>query len=155
MLRFPNSLYGRFFVSLWAVTVLTIGGALALTWLVMSDRPESKPRDATAMFLEAAQTLDSAGEPGLIAWLTRLERDRSPTRVLVIGPDGRELLGRTLPPSVEYALKFYRRVRCRHWWVMTAATTGSPCVRRGPVTNPILCSCRWRIAGWFFCLPCW
>jgi two-component system, OmpR family, sensor kinase len=106
MLRFPNSLYGRFFVSLWAVTVLTIGGALALTWLVMSDRPESKPRDATAMFLEAAQTLDSAGEPGLIAWLTRLERDRSPTRVLVIGPDGRELLGRTLPPSVEYALKY-------------------------------------------------
>jgi len=106
MLRFPKTLYGRFFVSLWAVTVLTIGGALGLTWLVMTERPESKPLDATAMFLAAAQTLDTAGEPGLVAWLRRLERDGSTTRVLVIGPDGRELLGRSLPPSVEYALKY-------------------------------------------------
>jgi two-component system, OmpR family, sensor kinase len=105
VLQFPKSLYGRFFLSLWAVTVLTLGGALALTWLIMTERPESRPADSAALLLKAAQTLDQTGEAGLTAWLRQLEQQSSTTRVWVIGPNGDDLLGRRLPPWIQSALR--------------------------------------------------
>lgn len=106
MWRFPKSLYVRFFLSLWAVTVLTVGGALVLTWLVMTESTSVRMADTRAVFLRVAQTLERGGEPALIEWLRHSEGQAGMPRVLVVGPNGHELLGRALPPSVEFAYRF-------------------------------------------------
>jgi two-component system sensor histidine kinase CpxA len=91
---------------LWAVTVLTIGGALVLTWIVMSERPENRSEDSRAMFLTAAQTLDAGGEEALVNWLREIGSRPEAPRVLIVGPSGQELLGRPLPPSIAFALRY-------------------------------------------------
>ncbi len=104
MLRFPKSLYGRFFLSLWAVTILTVGGGIGLTWLVLAERADPAASDSRTLLLEAARALDSGGEVSLVGWLRHVQSVHRGVGVFVIGPNGRDLLDRALPPSLAFAL---------------------------------------------------
>ncbi|MBS0375564.1 MAG: HAMP domain-containing protein [Proteobacteria bacterium] len=95
-----NSLYGRIFLSFWAVMVLIVGGTAGLTYLVLAERGEDLPRGAAELTHEAARALAEGGEPGLREWLTHGPTHGPEVRVLVVDEEGRELLGRPLPPHV-------------------------------------------------------
>lgn len=93
-----TSLYGRIFLSFWAVMVLIVGGTAALTYVALAERGDDMPRGAGALMGEAARALAEGGDPALRQWLSRVPERGAGLRVLVVGDDGRELLGRPLPP---------------------------------------------------------
>jgi two-component system, OmpR family, sensor kinase len=93
-----TSLYGRIFLSFWAVMVLIVGGTAGLTYFALAERGDEMPRGVSALMREAARALAEGGEPALTAWLSREPERGGDLRVLVVGEDGRELLGRPLPP---------------------------------------------------------
>lgn len=100
-----RSLYGRIFLSLWAVMVLIVAGSIGLTWLVLTERTEEIPRVSGELMRGAAAALSQGGRPALTAWL-RLGREAVPDlRVLVVDGSGHELLGRELPSGVERLLR--------------------------------------------------
>jgi two-component system OmpR family sensor kinase len=93
-----TSLYGRIFLSFWAVMVLIVGGTAGLTYLALAERGDDMPRGSGDLMREAARALSEGGEPALTKWLSREPMQGPDLRVLVVGEDGRELLGRPLPP---------------------------------------------------------
>jgi two-component system OmpR family sensor kinase len=93
-----TSLYGRIFLSFWAVMVLIVGGTAGLTYLALAERGDDIPHGTGELMRDAARALDAGGEPALTEWLRRDPPPGVDLRVLVVGEDGRELLGRPLPP---------------------------------------------------------
>jgi two-component system, OmpR family, sensor kinase len=93
-----TSLYGRIFLSFWAVMVLIVGGTAGLTYLALAERGDELPRGSAELTREAARALAEGGEPALRRWLSSEPSHRPALRVLVVGDDGQELLGRPLPP---------------------------------------------------------
>ncbi len=93
-----RSLYGRIFLSFWAVMVLIVGGTAGLTYLVLAERSDEVPHGSSALLTEAARALAEGGEPALVQWLSREPSHGADMRVLVVAEDGHELLGRPLPP---------------------------------------------------------
>jgi two-component system, OmpR family, sensor kinase len=93
-----TSLYGRIFLSFWAVMVLIVGGTAGLTYVALAERGDDMPRGAAELMGGAARALAEGGEPALTQWLSREPERGAGLRVLVVGEDGRELLGRPLPP---------------------------------------------------------
>ncbi len=92
-----TSLYGRIFLSFWAVMVLIVGGTAGLTYLALAER-DDVPRGAGDLMRDATRTLADGGETALVKWLEAEPSRGTDLRVLVVGEDGRELLGRPLPP---------------------------------------------------------
>jgi signal transduction histidine kinase len=66
-----------------------------------------------AFALQAQQVLDASGPAGLRRWLAEEASERPEPPLLVITPDGRELLGRPLPPgfarTADFMLRFEER----------------------------------------------
>ena len=98
-----NSLYTRIFLSFWVVMVLVVSGAVGVTWLVLAERSDDMPRASAELTQAAALALKDGGERGLVAWLESARSRRPGLRVLAIDANGRELLGRPLPPWVTRA----------------------------------------------------
>ncbi len=92
-----TSLLARIFASFWVAMVLIVAGAIGVTLYVLAERADGPQRDPAALAEQAAAALQSGGEPGLKRWLTNLERRNLDTRLLVVGPQGEELLGRPVP----------------------------------------------------------
>ena len=93
-----TSLYGRIFLAFWAVMVLIVGGTVGLTYLALAERGDDMPHGSADLMRDAARALAEGGEPALTQWLAREPAHVPELRVLVVGEDGRELLGRPLPP---------------------------------------------------------
>jgi two-component system OmpR family sensor kinase len=93
-----TSLWGRIFLSFWAVMVLIVGGTAGLTYLALAERGDDIPHGTGELMRDAARALAEGGEPALTEWLRREPPPGVELRVLVVAEDGRELLGRPLPP---------------------------------------------------------
>ncbi len=100
-----NSLYGRIFLAFWTVMVLIVGGTAGLTYLALAERGDDVPRGTSELMRGAARSLAEGGEPALTEWLRREPAAGGDLRVLVVTEDGRELLGRPLPPHFGRLLK--------------------------------------------------
>ena len=94
-----RSLYGRIFLTFWAVMVLIVAGSVGLTWLALAERADEQPRVSGELMRAAAQALAEGGEAGLVAWLRDGQTHYPELRVLVVDGSGRELLARPLPPG--------------------------------------------------------
>ena len=103
-----TSLYGRVFLSFWAVMVLIVGGTAGLTYIALAERGDDMPRGASELMRGAARALAEGGEPALTEWLSREPERGADLRVLVVGEDGHELLGRPLPPHFGRLLRLPR-----------------------------------------------
>ena len=88
-----HSFFTRIFLSFWTVIVLMAASVAAVTAIDFSaaaDRPSTVIRAAT-------DALDRDGLDGLRVWLAERNRSRPKQRTLIVGPDGKEILGQRLP----------------------------------------------------------
>lgn len=92
-----TSLLARIFASFWVAMVLIVAGAIGVTLYILAEQPEEPWRDPAVLAEQAAAALQSGGESGLKHWLTGHERLRLESRLIVVGPNGEDLLGRPIP----------------------------------------------------------
>lgn len=110
-----HSLFSRIFVLFWAAMALIVGGSIAIISTVAPR--ESEPADPMRrenVALQASLALNRGGLEQLKVWL-RANKDASPGHDLyILGPDGRDILGRRLSPIGMRHLDFFRREALVH-----------------------------------------
>lgn len=97
-----TTLYTRILLSLWGAMILIVLGAVGLTWLALLERGDDIARAPAHLASEATVALGAGGEQGLHEWLSHALATHRDVHIFVVGPDGRELLGRPLPPRVAW-----------------------------------------------------
>jgi two-component system, OmpR family, sensor kinase len=97
-----TTLYTRILLSLWGAMIVIVLGAVGLTWLALLERSDDIARAPAHLASEATEALGAGGEHGLHEWLSHALAVHRDVHIFVIGPDGRELLGRPLPPRVAW-----------------------------------------------------
>ena len=99
-----SSLLRKIFLWFWlAMTV--VAWALVISGEMNRASPQTPPfreftRNAMSFARRSTQVLERGGLPALEEYLEQLERS-SRIRVVVFGPQGREISGRTVPPGAE------------------------------------------------------
>ncbi len=107
-----QSLFVRIFVLFWIAMALIVGGSIAITFAVAareygtleSRRPDAARPNAA---IEASEVLGRGGLAALKDWLSAHKNSLPDREIYVIGPDGRDILGRRLPDSVVRRLEFF------------------------------------------------
>lgn len=99
-----KSLFLRVFVSFWLAMTVIVVGAVLFTLHALAERAEDAPLQPPRVMREAAAALQAGGRDRLAAWLADHERHGDTFRVFVVDDDGRELLGRELPPRLRHRL---------------------------------------------------
>ncbi len=100
-----NRLYWRIFIAFWLVIVMTIivtvaVGSLARRSDVADTRFAALSGLLDALAEQAQGRLQAAGRPGLIHWLRDRQAAAPQHPLLIVDADGREILGRPVPPPV-------------------------------------------------------
>jgi two-component system OmpR family sensor kinase len=102
-----HSLFVRIFVLFWIAMALIVGGSIAVTVTVAArqyESPDVQRRSNVA--IQASEVLGTGGVPALKEWLAanRSPEDRD---LFIIGPDGRDILGRDLSSSAARRMEFF------------------------------------------------
>ena len=97
-----SRLYTRILLSFWAVMISVVIGAVGLTWIVLLERNDDLGRAPGHLSGPATQALSDGGEAGLTQWLRGAVAEHREFHIYVVGPDGRDLLGRPLPPRAAF-----------------------------------------------------
>jgi two-component system sensor histidine kinase CpxA len=102
-----HSLFVRIFVLFWIAMALIVGGSIAVTVTVAArqyESPEVQRRSNVA--IQASEVLGTGGVPALKEWLAanKSPEDRD---LFIIGPDGRDILGRDLSSSAARRMEFF------------------------------------------------
>lgn len=100
-----SKLYWRIFFAFWVVIIMTTVVTSAVNSLFFADevdftRTETIRSSLDALSEQAERSLKSGGEEALRGWLGDQMENSPEPMLLIIAPDGRELLGRRLPPGV-------------------------------------------------------
>ncbi len=104
-----KSLLVRFFLSFWLIIGLTIGtAAIGGYWYAERVQNAYDNFELGDSILDASAALKSAGREGLKIWLRNFPQTGG-LKVLVIDRQGRELLGRHVPPQMRRMLDRNRR----------------------------------------------
>jgi two-component system sensor histidine kinase CpxA len=105
-----HSLFARIFMLFWLAMALIVGGSIAITFTVAAreyEAPELQRRPSAA--IQASEVLARGGVAALKNWLDA-NKNAIPDRDLyLIGPDGRDLLGRRLSGPAARRLEFVNR----------------------------------------------
>jgi two-component system sensor histidine kinase CpxA len=105
-----DSLFVRIFVLFWIAMAIIVGGSIAITYAVAAreyEPPELQRRPNTA--IQASEVLDRGGVAALRAWLAANRSAGGDRDVFIIGPDGRDILGRELAEGAVRRLEFLHR----------------------------------------------
>jgi two-component system, OmpR family, sensor kinase len=105
-----HSLFLRIFVLFWIAMALIVGGSIAITFTVAArefDTPEMQRRANVA--IQASEVLAKSGLAALQRWLEANEKSIADRELYVIGPDGRDILGRRLSESAARRMEFFNR----------------------------------------------
>ena len=94
-----HSLYWRIFLAFWIALALILVGTLTVAVNATAHRTDKPWVERAHLYGEAAREFETGGPEALKSWLGTL-RGELFTRTFVVGPDGRELLGRPLPASI-------------------------------------------------------
>ena len=92
-----HTLYWRIFLAFWAALALILVGTVTVAVNATSHRTERPWVQRGQLYAQAARTFEAGGADGLKDWLKSLPREPG-GRTFIVGPDGQEMLGRTLPP---------------------------------------------------------
>ena len=105
-----HSLFLRIFVLFWIAMALIVGGSIAVTFTVAAREYESREfQRRPAVAIEASEVLGKGGLPALKKWLASNEHSIPDRDLYIIGPDGRDILGRRLSDSAARRLEFFNR----------------------------------------------
>jgi len=94
-----HSLYWRIFLAFWAALALILVGTVTVAVNATAHRTERPWIQRGQLYAQAARAFESGGAPALQDWLQSLAPEPF-SRTFVVGPDGRELLGRPLPRTL-------------------------------------------------------
>src|ERR1700688_3307775 len=103
-----HSLFVRIFVLFWIAMVLIVGGSIAITITVAArqyESPDMQRRPNVA--IQASEVLATGGIPALKGWLAANRSPLDDRDLFIIGPDGRDILGRNLSASAARRLESY------------------------------------------------
>jgi two-component system sensor histidine kinase CpxA len=106
-----HSLFVRIFVLFWIAMALIVGGSIAVTFTVAAREYESRElqRRPAAIAIQASEVLGKGGVAALKKWLSANEHSIADRDLYIIGPDGRDILGRRLSESAARRLEFFNR----------------------------------------------
>src|SRR5258708_8350063 len=103
-----HSLFVRIFVLFWIAMALIVGGSIAITLTVAArqyESPDMQRRPNVA--IQASEVLGTGGIPALKSWLAENRSPLDDRDLFIIGPDGRDILGRNLSTSAARRLDFF------------------------------------------------
>ncbi len=90
---------------------LIVGGSIAVTFTVAAREYESRElqRRPAALAIQASEVLGKGGVAALKKWLSANEHPVADRDLFIIGPDGRDILGRRLSESAARRLEYFNR----------------------------------------------
>jgi len=94
-----HSLYWRIFLAFWAALALILVGTVTVAVNFSAHRTERPWVQRGQLYAQAARAFESGGPTALKSWLQSLGAEPL-SRTFVVAPDGLEVLGRPLPPSL-------------------------------------------------------
>src|SRR5215470_17278378 len=94
-----HSLYWRIFLAFWVALALILVGTVTVAVNATSHRTDRPWIQRGQLYAQAARAFESGGAPALQDWLQSLAAEPF-SRTFVVGPDGREVLGRPLPRTL-------------------------------------------------------
>jgi len=95
-----HSLFVRIFVLFWIAMALIVGGSIAITFTVAAREYESAEQQRRPnVAIQASEVLAKGGLSALKAWLAANKNVLPDRDLFIIGPDGRDVLGRRLTES--------------------------------------------------------
>ncbi len=104
-----HSLFVRIFVLFWVAMALIVGGSIAITFTIAAREYDSPELRRPNVALQASEVLAKGGVPALKNWLGANLRSIPDRDLYIIGPDGRDILGRRLSESASRRLDFFNR----------------------------------------------
>jgi two-component system OmpR family sensor kinase len=106
-----HSLFVRIFVLFWIAMAIIVGGSIAVTFTVAAREYESRELQhrpgATA--IQASEVLGNGGIAALRKWLSANAHSIPDRDLYIIGPDGRDILGRRLSDNAARRLEYLDR----------------------------------------------
>jgi signal transduction histidine kinase len=91
-----HSLYWRIFLAFWVALTLILVGTLTVAVNATAHRTDKPWVQRGQLFAQADRAFESGGADGLKTWLESLNGEPF-SRTFVIGPNGKDVLGRPLP----------------------------------------------------------
>jgi two-component system, OmpR family, sensor kinase len=105
-----HSLFLRIFLLFWIAMALIVGGSIAITFTIAAreyESPELQRRPSMA--IQASEVLAAGGISALKKWLEANKNSIPDRDLFIIGPDGRDILGRRLSEGAARRLEFFNR----------------------------------------------
>jgi two-component system OmpR family sensor kinase len=105
-----HSLYLRIFVLFWLAMALIVGASIATTFTIALHEyePQELPR-RPSVAIQASEVLARGGVSALKGWLDSNKYSMGDRDLFIVGPDGRDILGRHLPEGALRRLEFVNR----------------------------------------------
>src|ERR1700739_3010351 len=97
-----HSLYWRIFLAFWAALALILVGTVTVAVNATAHRTDRPWVQRGQLYAQAGGAFESGGAPALKDWLQSLAGDPL-SRTFVVEPNGEEMLGRALPPTLASA----------------------------------------------------
>jgi signal transduction histidine kinase len=97
-----HSLYWRIFLAFWVALALILVGTVTVAVNATAHRTDRPWVQRGQLYGQAARAFESGGPAALEGWLRSLPAEPF-GRTFVIEPEGREMLGRPLPPTLSGA----------------------------------------------------
>ena len=106
-----HSLFLRIFVLFWIAMALIVGGSIAVTFTVAAREYESRELQhrPAAIAIQASEVIGKGGIAALKKWLSDHEHSIADRELYIIGPDGRDILGRHLSENASRRLEYFNR----------------------------------------------
>ena len=106
-----HSLFLRIFLLFLLAMTLIVGSSIATTFTIASRENEAfeSQRRPSVAAIQASEILARGGVGALKSWLEGNKNAVTDRNLFVIGPDGKDLLGRRLPESASRRLEFINR----------------------------------------------
>jgi two-component system sensor histidine kinase CpxA len=105
-----HSLFVRIFVLFWIAMALIVGGSIAITFTVAAREYESQELQRRPnVAIQASEVLAKGGLPALKHWLDDNKNSMPDRDLFVVGPDGKDIIGRRLSESAARRLEALNR----------------------------------------------
>lgn len=122
-----HSLFLRIFMLFWVAMALIVGGSIAITFAVAAREYESQETQRRpSVAIPASEVLAKGGLGALTSWLAANKNSIPDRDFFIVGPDGKDILGRHLSESAARRLEFFNH----------EAMTGLEPRPRGPPSPP-------------------